>query len=102
MASSPIHPNFVPSSPNGPPSLSMKTLLFALALSTAGLCLAEDKPAPWKAGAASVVVTPETNLWMAGYAARKKPAEAKVQDLFAKAIALQDEEGQKLVIVTMD
>lgn len=59
-------------------------------------------PLTWKAGVASVVVTPTNNLWMAGYAARKKPAEGKVQDLFAKALALQDEQGQKLVIVTMD
>ncbi len=59
-------------------------------------------PLNWKAGVASVAVTPTNNLWMAGYAGRKKPAEGKVQDLFAKALALQDEEGQKLVIVTMD
>jgi len=59
-------------------------------------------PSIWKAGVASVVVTPTNNLWMAGYAARKKPAEGKVQELFAKALALQDEQGQKLVIVTMD
>jgi hypothetical protein len=39
---------------------------------------------------------------MAGYAARKKPAEGKVQDLFAKALALEDEAGGRLVIVTMD
>ena len=67
----------------------------------------KGKPAPpppllWKAGAAAVVVTPTNNLWLAGYAARKKPAEGKVQDLFAKALALQDEQGRKLVIVTMD
>ncbi len=59
-------------------------------------------PATWKAGAASVVVTPEKNLFMAGYAARKKPAEGKVQDLFAKALALEDEQGGRAVIVTMD
>jgi hypothetical protein len=69
----------------------------------------KGKPAPpppppllWKAGAAAVVITPTNNLWLAGYAARKKPAEGKVQDLFAKALALQDEQGRKLVIVTMD
>lgn len=64
--------------------------------------VAKHVPATWKAGAASVIVTPEKNLWMAGYAARKKPAEGKVQDLFAKALALEDEQGGRLVIVTMD
>lgn len=58
--------------------------------------------ATWKAGAAAVVITPEKDLWLAGYAARKKPAEGKVQDLFAKALALEDEQGGRLVIVTMD
>ena len=59
-------------------------------------------PANWKAGTATVKVTPQKFLWMAGYAARKKPAEGKVQDLFAKALALQDEQGNKLVFVTLD
>jgi hypothetical protein len=59
-------------------------------------------PATWNAGAASVVVTPEQNLYMAGYASRKTPAEGKVQDLFAKALALEDEQGGRVVIVTMD
>ncbi|MEQ1859972.1 MAG: neutral/alkaline non-lysosomal ceramidase N-terminal domain-containing protein [Chthoniobacteraceae bacterium] len=64
--------------------------------------VAPHVPATWKAGAASVVVTPEKNLFMAGYASRNKPAEGKVQDLFAKALALEDEQGGRAVIVTMD
>jgi len=59
-------------------------------------------PANWKAGTATAKVTPEKLLWMAGYAARKKPAEGKVQDLFAKALALEDEQGNRLVFVTLD
>lgn len=64
--------------------------------------LAPHVPANWKAGAATLKVTPQKMLWMAGYAARKKPAEGKVQELFAKALALQDEQGNKLVFVTLD
>ena len=59
-------------------------------------------PATWQAGLASVVVTPDKNLFMAGYASRKTPAEGKVQDLFAKALALQDEQGGRFVFVTLD
>jgi len=59
-------------------------------------------PASWKAGTAVVKVTPQKLLWMAGYAARKKPAEGKVQELYANALALQDEQGNKLVFVTLD
>lgn len=64
--------------------------------------LAPKVPVAWKAGTASVIVTPEKMLWMAGYASRKKPAEGKVQELYAKALALEDETGGHLVFVTMD
>jgi hypothetical protein len=64
--------------------------------------IAPHVPANWKAGTAVAKVTPQKMLWMAGYAARKKPAEGKVQELFAKALALQDEQGNKLVFVTLD
>ena len=54
------------------------------------LSAAADKPqTTWKAGAASVVITPEQPMWMAGYAARDKPSEGKVHDLNAKALALE-------------
>jgi hypothetical protein len=56
----------------------------------------------WKAGVASVVITPEENVWMAGYANRNKPAEGKLQELYAKALALEDEAGKRVVIVTLD
>ena len=63
---------------------------------------AEDTPPEWKAGVASVTITPEQPMWMAGYAARNKPSEGKVHDLHAKALALEDAQGTRLVIVTMD
>lgn len=64
--------------------------------------VAPQVPAAWKAGLATERITPEKFLWMAGYAARKKPAEGKVQELFAKALALEDGGGARLVIVTLD
>jgi hypothetical protein len=39
---------------------------------------------------------------MAGYGARKKPAEGKQHDLYVKALALEDERGQKFVLLTSD
>ncbi len=56
----------------------------------------------WKAGVATVVITPEQPMWMAGYAARNKPSEGKVHDLHGKALALEDAQGTRLVIVTAD
>jgi len=76
----------------------------ATPLSTPGppKSIAPHVPANWKVGVAATQVTPQKMLFMAGYASRNKPAEGKVQDLFAKALALQDEQGNKLVFVTLD
>jgi hypothetical protein len=56
----------------------------------------------WKVGVASVKITPQKSMWMAGYSARTKPSEGVAQDLFAKALAIEDGRGSRLVIVTMD
>jgi len=56
----------------------------------------------FKVGLAKVVITPEKNIWMAGYAARTKPAEGKIHDLHAKALAIIDGRGNRLVLVTTD
>lgn len=56
----------------------------------------------FKAGLAKVVITPEKPVWMAGYAARNKPSQGKVHELYAKALALTDGRGNRLVLVTTD
>lgn len=56
----------------------------------------------WKAGAAAVAITPAQATWMAGYGGRDKPSEGKFQDLFAKALVVEDFQGGRLVIVTLD
>ncbi len=58
--------------------------------------------AGWKAAVVSAVITPEEPMWMAGYASRNKPSEGKIHDLNAKVLALQDQQGSRLVIVTVD
>lgn len=56
----------------------------------------------WKAGTSSAVITPESLMWMAGYAARKAPAEGADTDLFAKALVLDDGQGGLFALVTAD
>lgn len=56
----------------------------------------------WKAGVARSVITPKENIWMSGYAARDKPAEGKLHDLWVKALALEDEHGNRAVFITSD
>ncbi|HWQ57014.1 MAG TPA: neutral/alkaline non-lysosomal ceramidase N-terminal domain-containing protein [Bryobacteraceae bacterium] len=58
--------------------------------------------AAWKAGVARVDVTPTESIWMAGFAARKKPSEGVRTKLWVKALALEDETGAKTVIVGSD
>jgi len=70
-------------------------------LGPANVAAAADEAA-WKAGAVEVVITPEENIWMAGYASRDHPAEGKETDLHGKALALEDQTGARLVIVTLD
>ena len=55
-----------------------------------------------RAGVAKVNITPEQSMWMAGYAARTKPAEGKMTELWAKALALEDAAGKRVVLVTLD
>jgi hypothetical protein len=58
--------------------------------------------AEWKAGVAKVKITPDKPMWMSGYASRDKPAEGTLHDLWAKALALEDDAGKRSVIITLD
>jgi hypothetical protein len=81
----------------------MNRCIFILLVCLAASCVhAAEAPADWKAGVASAVITPTEFIWMAGYASRTKPAEAKAQDLFAKALALEDADGNRLLLITLD
>jgi len=77
-------------------------LILVLASSAALFAQAPARSNAWKAGAASAVITPETLMWMAGYASRKKPVEGADMDLFAKALVIEDAAGGKLAIITAD
>ena len=81
--------------------ITIGVFLWVVALGPASACASEVE-AEWKAGIATVVITPEQSMWMAGYASRKKPSEGKIHDLWAKALALEDAEGTRLVVVATD
>ncbi len=57
---------------------------------------------PWQAAVAKSVITPKESIWMAGYAGRKGPSESVLQDIHAKALALEDAEGGRMVFITLD
>ena len=58
--------------------------------------------ADYKAGAARQAITPDKPTWMIGYANRNRPSDGVIQDLWAKALALEDSRGVRTVIITMD
>jgi hypothetical protein len=54
------------------------------------------------AGVARKVITPETPIWLSGYAARTKPSTEVLHDLWAKALVIGENGKIKVIIVTMD
>jgi neutral ceramidase len=56
----------------------------------------------WRAGVASVAITPAEPMWLAGWAARREPARRAAMELHGKALALEDADGGRVVIVTAD
>lgn len=79
------------------------SLMIVVALSLGSALAEESPPYAWKAGTATAKITPQRPMAMAGYAGRKdNPSEGTEQDLFAKALAMEDEEGNRALLITMD
>ncbi len=56
----------------------------------------------WKVGLAAAKITPTEPVPMAGYASRTEPFSGIDSDLFAKALALEDADGHRALILTAD
>jgi hypothetical protein len=89
--------------------LTRRSFLRTVSGASVGLALATElssrslaSNSGWKAGVARANITPQKSLWMAGYASRKKPSEGVAQELYAKALALEDRTGKRAVLVTSD
>ncbi|MCE9531212.1 MAG: neutral/alkaline non-lysosomal ceramidase N-terminal domain-containing protein, partial [Planctomycetes bacterium] len=72
---------------------------FAISIFTTDRTLAAEPT--WKAGVSKAVVTPETSVWLAGYGSKRAP-DGKLHDIWMKALALEDTEGHRVVLVTSD
>lgn len=81
---------------------TVRLLLLAGLLVAAGTSVLAQGQSEWKAGVASVDITPSGPTWMAGFASRNKPSEGVASNLHVKALALQDKTGKISVIVTAD
>ncbi len=56
----------------------------------------------WRAGVAKAAITPKESIWMAGFGSRTKPSEGVRQDIYVKALALEDRDKRIFVILTAD
>lgn len=56
----------------------------------------------WKAGVASANITPQESMWMSGFGFRNKPSEGVTTDIWASALALEDENGRRAVFIAVD
>src|SRR5689334_23542024 len=83
----------------GGPAMPLRTPCFALLLAALPAAAAEPD---WKVGLAQVKVTPERPVLMSGYASRTKPFEKVAADIYVKAMALEDHDGHRAVLVTSD
>jgi len=77
------------------------TLIFLFLLSFLPCSLIAQKKS-WKAGTSKTIITPQEPLWMAGFASRTEPAQGTLHELWIKALALEDAEGNRAVLVTTD
>jgi hypothetical protein len=73
--------------------------IFAGSLVCAPLVVAA---AGWQAGVAKVNISPELPIWLSGYATRNRPAATKHDDLWAKALVIEDADGHRAALVTLD
>jgi neutral ceramidase len=76
------------------------TNLLALLIFCVGNAARADSE--WKAGVARVETTPSAPVWMSGYASRSNPSQGVAHPLFAKALALANGQGNRVVLVTCD
>ena len=60
--------------------------------------------APWQIGLASVCITPEQPVWLYGYANQNRfqPFDGRLDDLFARAMAIQCPGGELAVLIAAD
>ena len=56
----------------------------------------------WKAGVARARITPDESMWLAGYGSRTNASQGKIHDLWIKALALEDANGRRAVVLASD
>src|SRR5687768_6088379 len=75
--------------------LSSCALLLSINFSSA------QSPA-WLAGTSAIKITPEKPIPLVGYASRTNAFKTVDQDIYAQGLALQDDSGNRALLITAD
>ncbi len=81
--------------------LGTRSCGFIVSLLLLDVCVSSGQD-HWLAGTGRSKITPTEPLMMAGYASRKTPATQKNIDLWAKVLFLEDPEGNRGVLISLD
>lgn len=76
--------------------------VFAIAVLCFMIAPAAADDAQWQAGFGRRNITPAEPIFLAGYASRNRPFDSVESDLFVKALAVQDSNGKRAVLITSD
>ena len=81
----------------------MKPFLLSVVVAGASISCGEiEQYAEWRVGRARVSITPEEPIVLLGYGDRTQPFEHVAQEIHAKALAIEDRQGHRAVVVTAD
>jgi len=75
---------------------------FLTAVAAMGITPLTRAAQPWRAGSATIDITPDRSLWMAGFAARAEASQGVALPLHAKALAFKCGNQPTAVLVTAD
>src|SRR6185503_2219243 len=81
---------------------SMHRRKFLTAVAAMGITPLTRAAQPWRAGSATLDITPDRSLWLAGFAARTEASQGVALPLHAKALALKCGNQPTAVLVTAD
>jgi hypothetical protein len=82
--------------------ISLFNLLIILIVFISPLYAQNNAALDWKAGVSKANITPKMPMPMAGFASRTHSSEGTLHPIWAKALALQDSNGNKAVMISSD
>ena len=73
-------------------------LVLGLLVVVLPFCSCSDTP-EWIVGIGRAEITPKKPMWMGGFAARTQPSEGIAMPLYVKSLAIEDREGNRIVLI---